>query len=264
MKKLLCLTAAVSGLLAFAATSQAQILSVEFGSNAIGSNIAGVNPLGNWNFDIGTGGLAPGTTTNVYNLVDSTGLTTSVNLSTLSEGHYSVGSSSFTNPPDANALGDNGLFTAGFIGSYITNASLTFTLSNLSATDTYSLIIYGNGFFSNNPADTYATVGGTTYYAHLLGSQSSFIQATSTTPGAGTNANYFEFTGLTGSSSLTAAITNNSGGGYDGTYAFSVKGFQLIDTTTAAVPEPSTWTLIIGGVIALITYQRRKRGMGLS
>src|SRR5579871_5991978 len=106
MKKLLGFTIAVLGLLTFAGQSQAQVISVEFNSTALGSGTltAGAVPETIWNTDTSgqSGPYVGASSSSLSNLVDSTGTVTGVSESTINNGFYNqYHSLPFSNPGDA-------------------------------------------------------------------------------------------------------------------------------------------------------------------
>jgi hypothetical protein len=71
------------------------------------------------------------------------------------------------------------------------------------------------------------------------------------------NPNAFSFAGIAGANILNFYITD---GGNPSAFAFDVQ------TVTAAVPEPSTWAMMILGFagVGFMAYRRRNQGAALS
>jgi hypothetical protein len=163
-------------------------------------------------------------------------------------GHYNAGAAvtGFTN------VGDNDLYSGGI---YTTTGAAAFslTLGGLNTSDTYDLFLYVKD--PNGAANTLVsgTSGSQTYYLKTISNSlmSSYALATNTT-GTGTipQANYFEFTGLSGSS-ITASLSSSG---------VNVSGFQLEQFSgSSSIPEPSTAWLFSLGFLGLGVHLYRTR-----
>jgi hypothetical protein len=101
------------------------------------------------------------------------------------------------------------------------------------------------------------TVQGSTFWFYggtnsvIPGNGFSFIQATGTSQGtATTNANYALFSGNT-NPNVTFDLASLSNDGNGGAY---IAGLEIVDT--AAVPEPSSYALLLSGVVALVGIRK--------
>ena len=166
---------------------------------------------------------------------------------------------------------------------------MVLTIGGLTIGDSYTFICY---LSSNQPAveGSISLSGGPTYYylgpnagAFLsINPVSTYQQAASTTDfvaaagGIGfpsvwiaDQANYAEFTGVT-AASTTETITMTELGSFGGTGVFAAAGtaggntaigmggVQVVDNGPA-VPEPSTWAMMLCGLGMLLTGQRIRR-----
>ena len=254
MKQLSILSAALAAGLFVAASAHAQVISVEFDSNALqaaaGSLSGGEVPETIWNSDTNSSAYVGAATSSASDLTDSTDTVTTVSENTVNEGTYSqYHTLPFSNP------GDVDLFTYGYLGGYEAPETFTLNLTGLSPTDTFSLLLYVVGT-ADSTEELSATQGSNTYYfdsatdASGNNPASTYIPATSTIVGTPTPvADYIEFDGLTGTT-LTATV-NTLTNGQD----FNVAGFQLVET---AVPEPATFWSLGLGLLALVGFQRKR------
>jgi hypothetical protein len=254
MKKLLILSAAAVGVLAFTASSQAQVVSVVFGydqGGAAGTQLTngasgGVVSETIWNNDTNPGipYFSPGSST-LSNLEDSTGATTAISETLTTDAGYHQGGpvTGFANP------GDNDLFNH---GPYCPAPEGVLTLTGLNASTLYDLYIYIND--PNGAAGTTA-VGVTdsddsqAYFLKAISNttMNAYVSGTGVASDAAGPGNYFELTNLTGNSTLTATV--NAPGGA------AVDGFQLVPVV---VPEPATiWSAALG-LIGLVGFQVRR------
>jgi hypothetical protein len=252
MKNMSSLFLAAAGVLLLSASAKAQIFSVEFNyktlnpsySGTSGATTAGLLPAQYWNPDLTTATyFAPETTGITGGLTDSTGASSTITETKVDNGHYNAGGA----VTGFSAVGDNDLYSGG-IYSTTGSAGFSLTLAGLNTADTYNLILYVKD--PNGDAGTLVsgTSGAQTYYLKTISNatMSSYIQGLATTSGTAAAGNYFEFTGLSGSS-ITASLSSSG---------VNVSGFQL---ETVAAPEPSTWALMLGGLGMLCFVVRRKR-----
>jgi hypothetical protein len=273
MKKVLITTIALLALIGLAPSTQAQIISVQFSNGNYGFEVkrgtptaqnlsAGVAPAQYWNEDT-TGGNTVGYphTVSLSNLLNSTGATTGISYTGTTDGNFNSQNGSAGNGFTSGS-GDNLLFSAGSLGSYSHTTDVnSFSLSGLSTTDSFSLIVYVKNLFGDttNPIDI--TAGGTSYYINTDSTASSYIQSTATTAGTATVGNYVEFTNLSATSggSLSFSLV---GTGTSGTSNYLMPGFQLVDNgpaSTTSVPEPSTYALLGFSLLGLLVLRARQR-----
>ncbi|MDD5263095.1 MAG: PEP-CTERM sorting domain-containing protein [Methylacidiphilales bacterium] len=236
--------------LLFAAAAQAQLsIGIDFsgaGTPIPATTSAGVVPQANWNnLSTTSGSLAAGL------VLDSSGAVASgVSASWGSNGSNTLfGFGSNFTGADPNQTGDTDLYSQGLLTfggpgnwyGHITLTGITYA--------TYDVYAY----FSSNPSTSglvnfngttlsggLYTDGTTFNYSSANPSQygSNYVAAT----GAGGPANYAVLSGVTGSS-LT--VYESSGNG-------SLVGIQIV----SAVPEPSTYTMLLGGLGLLIVFRR--------
>ncbi len=211
-------------------------------------DVAGVVPLSNWNNVNST--VQWGLDT-FSGLIDSTGASVAMTFSAYIGYATSGGGNSGPNSGDAKMLG--GGFAYGSGGGTISITNIPYA--------SYSLYVYvgpDSAYHASDPNfNGSITVGSTTYYYQNLANSSTYVQSVDTTGPSliSSQADYVLFTGLTGSSLdfiVNAPNWNNTG----------VYGFQIVES---AVPEPSTYVLLMFGVLALVGVgYRAKRGVVIS
>ena len=229
--------------MASSAASHAQLLvNVDFDSPGASNGSTSANGaavLGTsgdyWNNFGGNYALPTGTLSNSGGLVNSGNTATGIVLSTPtgSAGEYSDGS---------------GSPTPGFLMTGYSFGSQTLTLSNLTAYngDTFTLEVYGAGNVAGQ---------GSTFTLSGSSTASDFTSGTDRTIASGTEDAYDEFTGTISGGTLSIAATPND----SGQNTAIVNGFQLqLTPGSEAVPEPSTWALMLAGVTALVVFSRRR------
>jgi hypothetical protein len=272
MKKSIILGAAVITGLFLTASAQAQIItSVQFngnGASALNSTASGFNytagaiPVDNWNVELSTGNTTnPQSLTVTSGLITSTGTTSGVGFSLQASGaYYSGAGTGFTSTPpypgypgQTTGPGDGFLYASLAYAGYSDSNPLTLSVTGLNSSDTYDLLVYVTPFagFGENQTATLSLSGGPTYYATTDGAAGTYEPITSTVSTSPTTGNYAEFTGLTGATSQTLTFTNT--GSLDG-----ISGFQVVDLGPATAPEPSTWALIMVGLLTLAIINRRR------
>ncbi len=223
--------------LASAAPSSAAVVSWNLDNNGTltTSAVAGVVPVANWSNSFPSNP--------VTNLVDDTGATTTLDISTASFNTFRIQGSQ-------PAVDGDGTYNKKLLNGYLNSgnaqspASSSVAISQIPYAQ-YNIIVY----FSSDVAGRAGTVtDGTTTYdfatlgpASISGSNAVLTQTTST---GGTNpgANYAIFSGLTGASQTVSANIPAFGG---------IAGFQVV-----AVPEPSA--ALLGG-LGLFGLLRRRR-----
>lgn len=236
MKKLLSFFAAAAAMTTIAVQAQ-DVISVQYtatGSPQIGSNTAGVVPVSGWNYDLSGAALS--------NLKDENGVSTGISMSTTMPYGVYKQQYGFT----GGDTGDSDLFTTGALST--SSSPVVLTLSGLNPADTYSLITYT---MSNTQSAVEGTLtGGATYWLkNGAYNDCTYTEGLATTSATAVTGDYFEYTNITGVTTLTYSISNQGGAFGD------MPGFQLIET----VPEPSTYAMMIGGLGMLITSRRFRR-----
>jgi hypothetical protein len=122
-------------------------------------------------------------------------------------------------------------------------STLTETLNNLTA-GTYNLFIYSqNGGFSSH-GGTF-TINSVSQTVTNAADSSSFVSGT----------NYTEFTGITLASPGSISFTWDPVGGQG-----ALNGVQL---QVLGVPEPSTWAMMLGGVVVLLFVGRLRKNLSI-
>jgi hypothetical protein len=248
MKKLLSLSAAAVAALVLASSAGAQVVSLEYGSNAVSANgeSAGFLSESVWNSVTSTSYVGPTVTTTASGLIDSNGNVSGITASLVNDGAYHAGgSTAFANP------GDNDLFGGDSLLDY-NSSSDTLTLSGLSSGLTYDLFVYihdPNGA----PGTAFSFSGaGETYYGTTISNSvnSSYVLATGLTSATANSSDYIEITGITGTS-----FTGTFGGG-----GIALSGFQLeVAGSGPATPEPSAIWLLSLGLLSVGFFVRRNR-----
>ena len=226
-------------------TDPPQVPFYTFDVNLAAKDFAGVVPSKNFN-------NIPGFLGTSSALQDDSGNVTSATVTLAGANGYAYHSQSGLQP----APGDETLNQSYF---YATD-SLSVSLNNIPFAN------YDVYFYTVNDHDGGESVsdGTTTYYvdgqggyAKIDGSSSTpyvYNQAVSTVSSSPTpNSDYERFSGLSGANQT---FTFEKPG--DAPY---VNGFQIVNTSVAPVPEPSTWALMFVGVMSLSVYSwRRKQG----
>ena len=174
---------------------------------------------------------------------------------------YSTGNNGTLNGATSGLTPEQALYN-GYIATANNNYFTTeLSLSNITY-QSYDVLLY---VLTNQYASAKAQLvtGGTLGTAYYLqdgvpfyeGSNlpTSYTLATSTSSSAGTSgANYFAFTGLSGSSQsfdLNADVIS----GYNNSKTDEFVGFEIVET-----PEPSTYVLLALGVLGLVVLRRAK------
>ena len=237
-----------AGLLALAGfvspSADAEVISVNIFANngqapdtqLAASESAGVVSVDNWNnigpFADNAGNATSGT------LNDDDGSSTSATLSWTGVG--ATNTRSFADPADPDVR---------MMNSYSQFDSLTFNdLPSVFADNGFDLYVY---YEDNNKGLTTtisATVGGTTFWGRddttYDDASDSYIRATALTEATATDANYFRFTGLTGSS-VTVSFGGNG--------REPITGLQVV-----AIPEPASLALLGMGGLLMLSRRRRE------
>ena len=139
-------------------------------------------------------------------------------------------------------------------GQGVSAPTLTLNLEGLTPTDSYTIITYVSGLFFTGGTDSVSDGTQTFYYQSTQGGgPTGWVQGTASSSATATAANFIEFDGVTSATGLeTITLTGLSGA------QPALEGFQVIDTGSLAVPEPSTWAMMLGGLGVLAFYLRRK------
>jgi hypothetical protein len=267
MKKSLGLAIATIGFFAVAGTAEAQIItSIQFGdSNAkpVGANSAGegIYSVSHWN-DVVTGPASASTNT-LPTLTSLNLVTSATSTSSLTGTIYAAGNYETSAPPAGGTFktGDFNLATGFALAGYGGTTKVTLTLNNLNPNDTYELVAYDYdaGTSMVTAVATDGSTGGTEYFGKQTSALNNYVLGYSTTAAysAGGASNYLDYTGLTGSSTLTLNLQEA------GSNFYGLEGVQLVDTTVAAttVPEPSTYVMLGAGVLGLVLLRQRRRLM---
>jgi hypothetical protein len=225
-------------------TNAQTLISLNFQGNdtvglASGDN-AGAAPYAAINWNNVTGGSYSGAP---IVLNDSTGTPTAVTLNSFGAGYLS----SSSGPNSDNSTPQNILF-GGAVSSNSSFGSgpMNFTVSGLGGFSSYDLVVYyegGDSFPTARDVTVTASGSALTYYGSGINNAfTAYTQSTSTTSGTFPNANYIVFSGLTAASETVSITTSDY---------MQINGFQLSGTLDA-VPEPSTWALMFGGLGLLI------------
>jgi hypothetical protein len=202
-------------------------------------------------------------------LLSNTGATTGVtfNLTGLSGGTISSRSPQGTSLPGADGQLTGSVFYS--------STGLSLSMGGLIPTEAYDLIAYVNEPDYEGPLNVQATLNGSSFYLTTSAqgpaptyspSVTSYIQSTTTTANSNpalsyATANYVEFTGVSGAvlNADALSVVGVSQNPYNSaaTVPFAgLTGFQVIDV--GAVPEPSTWAMMLGGLGMLAFCVRRK------
>ena len=201
----------------------AQIISLQYETNGspVVSSSAGYLPEADWNAE-NIPYVVEGTYT-FNNLVDSTGTATAISDSTYCCGGYDhpVGGGF------GGGTGDYDLFAGFALGNYDGVGDVTTTLSGLNTAKVYTIIAYVTASDTTNTvlSGSLNISGIPTYYlkASALGTYAPGFATTQGTAGSG---NYFEFTNITGRSSVTLTIHNYG----SSSIITCLNGFQLISS----------------------------------
>ncbi|MBE2180391.1 MAG: PEP-CTERM sorting domain-containing protein [Chthoniobacterales bacterium] len=249
MKTLLRLLFAAAFAGAAAVSTHAASIGVNFGSPALGfageigpMASAGVVPQTNW-MDVTNSAM-----TNLT-LTDSTGAATTAQLT------YADGMGFPTLQIASLVAGGDELLNNSYL--WLGGAAPQLTINGVPYA-TYNVILYISSVLPGRTHEV--TVDGTTYYGLTpnsldagyvdgnSGTPYTYTQAVGTNSGsATTNANYYLFTDLTAGSFTISLATPND--------VLQVSAFQIVD----AVPEPTTATLLMGGMCALAAWRWRRR-----
>ncbi len=132
----------------------------------------------------------------------------------------------------------------------ITVSNLPTSIAGSTGNTPYDVYIYLNDGIAGE-GGTY-TVNGV---QEILVSNGSYSSFTAITPGAlsSTHGNYYEFTGLTGSTLTITALATPVNGNTGGFYRAPLNGFQIV-----SVPEPASLGLTAIGALGLLLLKRRK------
>lgn len=236
----------VFALAAFVGAAQAQIVSIQFSGTgtALSSTIsAGAVSATNWNSEAASSGSG------ITGLVDSTGATVSgLSLTYTSNGNVGGGSPG----------GDQGLqdlysshlespYSADATGT-VANNRVALLLTNIPYA-AYDIYVYTRNA-GNNSKVWQSTTNFYTSNADIASNSTSIAY---TDAGASTyvnGGNYVVFTGLTGTQQFLLDSGILDGGGSNNNSGFA--GVQIV----SAVPEPSTYAMMLGGLGLLMVLRR--------
>jgi hypothetical protein len=198
------------------------------------SDTAGVVAQDNWGSIVSLGGSGTG-------VQNSSGVEVPITISWSAPASYGVYNSTQTN--------DRALMNT-FWDTSDQGGVVTFGVSGIPYAQ-YDLYAYvgsdGNG--RTGHGELQGVAGSARYFLTSDNPFNGYVQATATTLGEATAANYVKFSGLTSSSFTFIEST-------DGAAGVGLHGIQIVDTT---VPEPSVLTLIALGLVSLLAYAWRKR-----
>jgi len=245
----------VAGFSAFAliGSAQAQVINVDFnasgGTSGTYSGQGAYSDPGHnvWN------GLTVATSSSAEtwsSLETSTGAGTSIGVTLTPTGGGSL------TPYDTASDSSPALVAPALLNDFAYEAgtvNIGFSFSGLNAGDTYALYIYSqNGGYDSS----YATFTiGSTSNSDINEGQRTGNASYDTSFVLGNN--YVLFTGLTGSTSISGSLASVGNA--------PISGFQLVDTTPAAAPEPSSTALLLlgAGCLGTLMVRRAKGGLGL-
>jgi fibronectin type 3 domain-containing protein len=196
-----------------------QIVGLQYqtnGSPAIGSLSAGVVSQSGWNSS--SLPYVVNGTYSVSNLLTSTGTASGISESTVCYGGYDHPSGSGF----SSGTGNYNLFGGFALGSYNGVPNVTVTLTGLNASSTYKLITYVGSSSSTDVISGAINVSGATTYYIKGGVSNVLTQGTATSSGAAAAGNYFQFTNITGVTSLTFTLTDT------GSNTADLFGFQIV------------------------------------
>ena len=198
--------------------------------------IAGVVPLANWN-NVDSGGNGT-----LEDLVSASAGFTTADLTWTSGGTYRQ--PDYSSDTNIDPITANEILMTAFIGD---GASATFTLASIPFSQ-YDLYVYiGRGNFAGASDNALTlTIGSTsvTKYARNKYFDGTFTESNSSVPEDRPVGDYVLFSGLTDSSLSLANASSNQA---------TIHGFQIV-----AVPEPSTFLAMLGGVAVLGITRRRR------
>ena len=246
MKTKTFITAAVLATAMHASAATISIISVNFqggGNPSTGPDVtstAGYVPADNWNNGTGASGT-------VSNLIDSTGTTTSTDVTWTTNNLWDLA--------NGNGSGGDQDMMSGYLDNFDVG-SHAITISGLQPNKGYDVYVYfnrGNATYSGLSATD--GISNNTYYGFDNGSSyatNGYLLSSDDNIGDGwTTANVFLYEDYTGS---TLTITDPANPGAPGTWKSYVQGIQIVMT----VPEPSSTALLGLGGVALMLRRRRK------
>lgn len=227
-------------------------LGIKFDNNQMTtSSLMGVPAVQtqNWNF---TGNTATGTFGTLNSDTGGSAAATSVTGTWASSGtQTNTGGNPWTNSPNVTQSGNSPLYYGELDGN-AAPVTLTFAGLNSFAPNGYSLYIY-DAYNITSWTGTMALTGAATGNAslnYIVGAQNAqtWAQSTSTsTPG-----DYLLFTGLSGNN-LTVTMTPQ--GGF---LNYAIQAVEFV-ANPVSTPEPSTYALLLGGIVALGFCVRRRQ-----